>query len=76
MVERGELKLKEFNFKIVRVRKEGDMAKIELPEEDIARFLDDAVRQDIVSYFKDIGFTYITLDLEGFQSGKLNRRVA
>ncbi len=76
MVERAELKLKDLDFRVVRVRKDGDTARIELSPEDIPRLMEDRVRDVIVPFFKEVGFVYVTLDLEGFQSGKLNRLVA
>jgi len=66
----GEAYLHALNFNIVRVRNSGPTAKIEVPGEDIERLV--GLRKIIVGYFKQIGFKYITIDLEGFRSGSLN----
>ncbi len=75
MVEKAELKLKELGFYELRVRYQGDTARIELNEEDIPVISEIKMRREIVSYFREIGFIYVTLDLEGYKSGKLNRAV-
>ena len=46
------------------------MARIELPKPDMQRALN--CRDEIVMRLKDIGFKYVTLDLEGFRSGSMN----
>lgn len=76
MVEQAEIKLRHLGFSFLRVRKQGDVARIEVPLEDFPRLMDDDLRQDIITHFKDLGFLYISLDLEGFQSGKLNRAIS
>jgi uncharacterized protein len=55
----------------VRVRHDGDVARIEVPDDDIARAV--AARADIVAAVAATGYAFVTLDLEGFRSGKLNR---
>ncbi len=75
MIERAESILKEFGFKELRVRKQGGTARIEPDEKDINKFIDNDIRKEIVSSFKNIGFHFITLDLEGYQTGKLNRGI-
>lgn len=75
MVDRAETKLRELGFRVLRVRKDGDIARIELPVAEMARVVDEKIRAEVVSFFKELGYLYITIDLEGFQSGKLNRAV-
>lgn len=75
MVEDAENKLKSLGFAQVRVRKQKSTARIELREEDLPKILEDGNRDTVVSYCREIGFQYVTLDLEGYQSGKLNRVV-
>ena len=60
-------------FKRVRVRTQGLGAKIELPSNQIDSFLYHCDRKEIVEYFLSIGFTAVSIDLEGLISGKLNR---
>ncbi len=60
-------------FKVVRVRSQGLSGRIELPSDQIENFLKNVKREKIVKYFLSIGFTSVSIDLEGLISGKLNR---
>lgn len=57
----------------VRVRHEGDTARIEVSTENIHKFMGNPVRRQIVIKFKSLGFKFIALDLEGYSTGSLNR---
>lgn len=57
----------------VRVRHYGEMARIEVSAEAISNLLTDAVRDQIVKSLKELGFLHVTLDLEGYRMGSLNR---
>ncbi len=57
----------------LRVRSEGDTARIELPPEQIKDFILMTDLPTIVTAFQELGFIYVTLDLEGYRSGKLNQ---
>ncbi|MDM9382955.1 ATP-dependent sacrificial sulfur transferase LarE [Chlorogloeopsis sp. ULAP01] len=72
-VGRAEIYLRKLGWQNLRVRSEGDTARIELPPEQIKDFVLTTNLQTIVSTFQEFGFMYITLDLEGYSSGKLNR---
>lgn len=72
MVERGEELLRSQGFEVLRVRHLGDTARIEVPVEDLPRLLSTGIREAVVSGLKEIGFTFVTFDMEGFRSGKLN----
>lgn len=72
-VGRGELYLRKLGLKNLRVRSEGDTARIELPPEEIKEFVLTTDLPTLVSAFQEFGFIYVTLDLEGYRSGKLNR---
>jgi uncharacterized protein len=69
-VAAGEAYLHALNFPVARVRNNDLLARIEVPSEEIARLI--ALREEVAAYFKQIGFRYITVDLEGFRSGSLN----
>jgi uncharacterized protein len=69
-VAAGEAYLRALNFPVVRVRNNGPLARIEVPAAEIARLV--ALREAVTAYFKQIGFQYVTVDLEGFRSGSLN----
>jgi uncharacterized protein len=72
-VGRAEIYLRKLGLKNLRVRSEGDTARIELPPEQIKEFVLTTDLPKLVSAFQDFGFLYVTLDLEGYSSGKLNR---
>ena len=72
-VGRAEIYLRKLGLKNLRVRSEGDTAKIELPPEQIKEFVLTTDLPTLVSAFQEFGFIYVTLDLEGYRSGKLNQ---
>ncbi|MDZ8093084.1 MULTISPECIES: ATP-dependent sacrificial sulfur transferase LarE [unclassified Nostoc] len=72
-VGRGEIYLRKLGWQNLRVRSQGDTARIELPPEQIKEFVLTNDLQTLVSAFQDFGFIYVTLDLEGYRSGKLNQ---
>ncbi|MEH2310553.1 MAG: ATP-dependent sacrificial sulfur transferase LarE [Nostoc sp.] len=72
-VGRAEIFLRKLGWQNLRVRSEGDTARIELPAEQIKEFVLTNDLQKVVSAFQDFGFIYVTLDLEGYRSGKLNQ---
>ena len=72
-VGRAEIYLRKLGWQNLRVRSEGDTARIELPPEKIKDFVLTTDLQSIVSAFQEFGFIYVTLDLEGYRSGKLNQ---
>ena len=77
MVDRAETMLREEGFTTFRVRYHGDdLARIELPTDQLTRLADDAFRNRVVDALKELGFKYVTLDLEGFRSGSLNQLLA
>lgn len=57
----------------VRVRHHGHIARIELDAKDIPKLVEDTVRNRVANYFKELGFIFVTLDLEGYSMGSLNR---
>ena len=72
-VGRAEVYLRKLGLKTLRVRSEGDTARIELSPEQIKEFVLTTDLPAVVSAFQSFGFVYVTLDLEGFRSGKLNQ---
>lgn len=73
MIDQAEQYVRGQGLANVRVRyHEGDMARIEIPAEAIPQICREEVRQGLASHFRDLGFKFITLDLEGFRSGSLN----
>lgn len=72
-VGRAERYLRQLGLKNLRVRSEGDTARIELPPAEIKEFVVKADLPVLVAQFQAFGFVYVTLDLEGYRSGKLNQ---
>jgi uncharacterized protein len=76
-VEAAEVYLRSLGFRECRVRlHEGELARIEVPADGLALLAEPAVREGLTRRLKELGFRYITLDLEGFRSGSLNDLVS
>lgn len=72
MVEQAEQLLLGLGFRQLRVRIHGKMARIELLPQDISRFMEPEIRQPVYERLKELGFSYVTLDLGGFRTGSMN----
>ena len=72
-VGRAEIYLRKLGYYNLRVRSEGETARIELSPEKIQEFVINTNLSEVVKAFQDYGFSYVTLDLEGYRSGKLNQ---
>jgi uncharacterized protein len=68
--------LKDLRFREFRVRYHGELARIEVAAEEIGRLFDGEIRESIVRRFKQIGFTFVSLDLEGYRAGSMNESLA
>lgn len=76
-VEAAEMYLRQLGLRDCRVRlHEGELARIEVPIAEISSLADSTVRSALASYFRELGFRFVTLDLEGFRSGSLNDLVS
>jgi pyridinium-3,5-biscarboxylic acid mononucleotide sulfurtransferase len=71
-VERGEEAMRALGFRQFRVRHHGEIVRIEIAREELERALDLAMAAAFTRIFKDLGFRFVTLDLEGFRSGSMN----
>ncbi len=71
-VEAGEDALRELGFEQARVRHHGDIVRIEIAREDLARAFNIEMGARLVPIFKRLGFKYVTLDCEGYRSGSMN----
>jgi pyridinium-3,5-biscarboxylic acid mononucleotide sulfurtransferase len=77
MVDRAERLLRSLGFHELRVRYHaGDMARIEVPLDELSHFCQPDIRARIVAELQSAGFKFITLDLAGFRSGNLNRLIS
>lgn len=74
LVDQAEQLLKqELNLTELRVRLEAnDLARIELPYEELSQFIQSEKRERLTQILHDLGFKYVTLDLDGFRSGSMN----
>lgn len=75
MVEAAEQYLADLGFCQVRVRMHDVMARIEVPPEDVFRLAGTAVRSQVTEFLKELGFSYIALDLAGYRSGSMNENI-
>jgi len=71
-VEQGEDALRRLGFRQVRVRHHGEIARIEIASEELPRAMNLEMAAEFTRIFKTLGFSYVTLDLEGFRSGSMN----
>ena len=71
-VEQGEDALRALGFRQFRVRHHGDIVRIEIAPDELLRALSPTMAAEFTRVFKALGFTYVTLDLEGFRSGSMN----
>ncbi|MBI4483575.1 MAG: ATP-dependent sacrificial sulfur transferase LarE [Acidobacteria bacterium] len=74
VVDQGEEFLRRLGFRVYRVRYHGEVVRIELGREELPRALEPEVSARIAARFKELGFKFVTLDLEGYRSGSLNPR--
>lgn len=71
-VEQGEDAIRALGFQQFRVRHHGNLVRIEIAREELGRALQPWMADEFMKIFKGLGFTYVTLDLEGFRSGSMN----
>jgi pyridinium-3,5-biscarboxylic acid mononucleotide sulfurtransferase len=72
MVEKGEDALRGLGFRQFRVRHHGEIVRIEIARDELERALDLGMTAEFTRIFKELGFKFVTLDLEGFRSGSMN----
>ena len=72
VVEQGEEALRRMGFRQFRVRHHGDIVRIEIARDELPRALSPEMAVEFTRIFKALGFSYVTLDLEGFRSGSMN----
>ncbi len=72
MVDAAENFLRQFKFKQLRVRHHDKIARIELTKEDMVRVVTTDIGDKIVAKFKELGYAYVTLDLQGYRTGSMN----
>ena len=73
MVDKAEQLLLDAGFYQIRVRIHGTMARIEVGPDEITRLMETGMRQHISGYLHQLGFDYVTVDMDGYQTGSMNR---
>ena len=71
-IDAAEVFVRGLGFRQFRVRHHDKLARLELPPEEMARLFEDGRHQALVKRFKELGYLYVTLDLQGFRSGSAN----
>jgi len=68
----AELLLKDLGLKRYRVRNHGDIARIELDDDGFGIIMQENVKNRISSHLKSLGYSYVTIDLDGYRTGSMN----
>ena len=72
MIDQGEEILRNLGFQQCRVRHHGEIARIEIAREEMVKALDLGMFERLSREFKQIGFQYVALDVDGYRTGALN----
>jgi uncharacterized protein len=72
MIERAEDALRALGFRVCRVRHHDTLARLEFGRDEIARALDEGMRDEILKTLRDIGYRQVAVDLQGYRMGSLN----
>jgi uncharacterized protein len=75
-IEQAEDFLRDAGFTNVRVRHHTNLARIEVDADDLPRLLEEPLHTELITHFKSLGYTYVTVDLQGFRSGSGNEVLA
>jgi len=75
-IEQGEEAIRALGFKQFRVRFHGELVRIEIAPDELAKALTVENAQRFTAIFKPLGFLYVTIDLEGYRQGSLNAALA
>jgi uncharacterized protein len=75
MIEAAERVLRNLGFRVYRVRHHDTLARLEIGRDEMARALEPALRDGIVSQLRAIGYRHVTIDLQGYRMGSLNEGV-
>jgi uncharacterized protein len=71
-VDQGEQFLLDLGFRQVRVRHHGDVARLEVSAHERSKFFDTALMDKVYEKFRQLGFSYVALDLKGYRTGSMN----
>lgn len=71
-IEKGEEFVLALGFSSCRLRSHGDLARVEVPASELYKLLDEPVRRAVAVRLKELGFLYVSIDLEGYRQGSMN----
>jgi pyridinium-3,5-biscarboxylic acid mononucleotide sulfurtransferase len=71
-VEQGEKFLRSLELGQVRVRHHGNLARIEVDKAHIVKLFEDGLADEIEKFFKEIGYSFVTIDMKGYRTGSMN----
>ena len=71
-IDAAESFIRSLGFRQFRVRHHNRLARLELPPEEMGRLFEDGRHEAVVKRFRELGYLYVTLDLQGFRSGSAN----
>ncbi len=74
-IEKGEKILKEAGFVVVRLRDHFPVARIEIEKNEIKKFFEEGIREKVVKGLKEIGYKFVTVDLEGYRTGSFHKNL-
>jgi len=72
IVDQAERFLRKSGLTQFRVRHHDAIARIEVPSEDLTNLVTEPLRTHVIEFFKELGYTYVTIDLEGYRMGSMN----
>ncbi len=75
-VQKSEEFLRSLGLRQVRVRFHDKIARVEIEARDFKRFLGNGIRRKVTQALKEFGFTYVTIDLEGYRTGSMNEELS
>ena len=75
-IDRCETFMRENGFHTFRVRYHDEVARIEVALDELPKILEDVMRGRLIAEFKSAGFTYVSLDLQGYRTGSMNEGAA
>ena len=73
MIDKAEQRLLEMGFRQFRVRIHGNIARIEAEPDQIPRLVQPEISRPLTEYLHELGFLYVTVDMDGYKTGSMNR---
>lgn len=74
-IDEGEKLLRKLGFSQVRLRDHEDIARIEIEKEKLSLILEENIKEKIINNLKNLGYKFITIDLEGYKTGSMNKTI-